>query len=136
MEHCQSHCLANGRSILLQSPARQSKICLLEVCSWKTRDWRVCFLTSVPRWWRVVPGCTDTLTLVGYACVQARQLLQSWHAMEGSLLVTARSQGEVRGPMDHRDGRQVSETSVTEAEYESLWAGSFWCLTVHPLFFF
>lgn len=61
--HYQSHWLGNRCSILLGSPKRQSKICLLELCSWRTRGWSTYFLAPAPHWLRVVPGCIHSLTL-------------------------------------------------------------------------
>lgn len=125
MVHFQSQCIGNRCLIFLGSSKRQSKICLQELCFQKTKDWDICFLASGSHWLRVVPGCTDTLTLVGYVCLQSRQLCRVgmswkeaflwWHEVRMSYMT------EVR--IDHRDGRQVSEASVTEAKYESLWGG-------------
>lgn len=95
MVHFQSQCIGNRCLILLGSSKRQSKICLQELCFQKTKDWDICFLAPGSHWLRVVPGCTDTLTLVGYVCLQSRQLLQSGRVTEGSLLVMAWSQDEL-----------------------------------------
>lgn len=73
MIHHQSPCLGNRCSILLGSPERLSKICLLGLCSWRTRGWSIYFQAALPHWLKVVLGRIDTMTLVGRLCLCAGQ---------------------------------------------------------------
>lgn len=116
-------------SILLGSPKRHSKICLLELCSWRTRGWSTYFLAPAPHWLRVVPGCIHSLTLADCdLCVD--QAAPSELPCRGPKPC---SKGDICGwNQSGQDQTHIVKRSWVWSVYRE---GSFWCLRVHPLFF-